>query len=505
MDTDVIVVGAGPVGLMLAVELHLGGARVRVYDRLAAATGESRALGFNRRAAESLDQRGLLARLAGIRWGPMGHFGGVRIDLSRLDDDHSGILGLPQARTEQMLTDWLAAQGVPVIRRHELTGVREAGNGVVAAFAEPGGGTEVRAHYLVGCDGARSTVRALAGIKASGPAATRGMYTAEITGVELRPRPIGERRPGGSMVVCTPVGDGRYRIVLHDRGLPSNPDPDALTFAEVADAWQRLTGESLHHGSAQWLWACGNAAAVAEQYRRGRIFLAGDAAHEMPPLAAWGLSAGLQDAVNLGWKLAAAVHGWAPPDLLDTYHTERHPIGRQLIADAQAASSLYLGDEAMEPIRSVLAELVTHTDAAEHLAGRGSGLGIRYDLGPGEHPLLGRRMPPHHQLTLPNGDTPRITDLLHPARPLLITTTTAHPTAHPWTDRIDIITGTWTHQPHPTLHTALIRPDGYLAWTAPGSTNDLTHALTRWFGAPQNGTGPSGPAPAAGPPRLDYG
>ncbi|WP_343885282.1 FAD-dependent monooxygenase, partial [Actinoallomurus spadix] len=391
MRTGVIVVGAGPVGLMLALELRLGGVDVTVYDRSAAPTGESRALGFNRRAAESLDQRGLLPRLGDFRWGPMGHFGGVRFDLGMLDEDHSGVLGLSQARTEEALAGRLAELGVPVRRGYEVTGFRETPDGVVVAFDGPDGRGEDTAAYLVGCDGAGSTVRALAGIDAPGREATRGMYTAEITGVAPRPRPIGERLPGGNMVVCTPMGDGRCRIVIHDRSLPPRPDPDTLTFAQVADAWQRLTGESIHDARAQWVWACGNATRLAAEYRRGRVFLAGDAAHEIPPLAAWGLSAGLQDAVNLGWKLAAAVGGRAPDGLLDTYHTERHPIGRRLIRDAQAASMLYLGDADMDPLRSVLSELVAYKDAAGHLAGIVSGLGIRYDMGPGDHPLLGKR------------------------------------------------------------------------------------------------------------------
>ena len=483
MQTDVIVVGAGPVGLMLAGELHLGGARVRVYDRLAAPTGESRALGFNRRAAESLDQRGLLPRLGAFRWGPMGHFGGVRIALDMLDDDHSGVLGLPQSRTEEMLAGWLNELGVPVRRRHELVGLRQTEHGVVATFDEPAGRVEETAAYLVGCDGAGSTVRALAGIGADATPATRGMYTAEVTGVALRPRPIGERLPGGNMVVCTPVGQGRYRIVIHDRALRPHPDPAALTFTEVADAWQRLTGESIHHGEAPWLWASGNSSAVADEYRRGRILLAGDAAHEMPPLAAWGLSAGLLDAVNLGWKLAAAVRGWAPDGLLDTYQAERHPIGRQLISNAKAASMLYLGDDGVEPLRRVLSDLTTAKAAAAHLIGLGSGLGIRYDTGPGDHPLLGRRMPPDHQLTLPDGTHTRIADLLHPARAVLVTTDTTTPPTHHWHDRVDTVTGTWTHQPDTPLDTVLIRPDGYVAWTSPGSTDTLTDTLTHWFGS----------------------
>ncbi|MFH0246480.1 FAD-dependent monooxygenase [Streptomyces sp. HK10] len=481
--TDVIVVGAGPVGLMLAGELRLGGVDVVVYDRLPAATGESRALGFNRRAAESLGQRGLLSRLGEFRWGPMGHFGGVRFDLGMLDEDHSGVLGLSQARTEEALGGWLAELGVPVRRGHEVTGLREVPEGVVVSFTGPGGPGEESAAYVVGCDGAGSTVRAMAGIPAPGWEATRGMYTAEITGVTLRPRPIGERLPGGSMVVCTPLGEGRYRVVIHDLALPVRPDPGSLTFAQVADAWRRLTGESIDHAEPQWLWACGNTAALAAEYRRGRVFLAGDAAHEIPPLAAWGLSAGLQDAVNLGWKLAAAVRGRAPEGLLDTYHAERHPVGRELIRNARAASKLYLGEDAMDPVREFMGELLAHRDTAEYVAGIVSGLGVRYDLGKGDHPLLGRRMPPESELTLPDGTRTRVADLLHTGQGLLITT--GNPTEHPTrdhTDQVDVITGTWTTDPDPALDTVLVRPDGYVAWTSPGSTDDLTHALDRWFG-----------------------
>jgi 2-polyprenyl-6-methoxyphenol hydroxylase-like FAD-dependent oxidoreductase len=485
MKSRVIIAGAGPVGLMLAGELRLGGVDVTVYDRLTAATGESRALGFNRRAAESLGQRGLLPRLGDFMWGPMGHFGGVRFDLGMLDEDHSGVLGLSQARTEEMLGNWLAGIGIPVRRGYEITGLRETPDGLVVTFDGPEGRGEDSAGYLVGCDGAQSTVRALAGIHAPGREATRGMYTAEITGVTLRPRPIGERLPGGNMVLCTPLGDGRYRIVIHDKSLPPRPDPGALTFTQVAEAWQRLTGESIQHAQAQWLWASGNAARLAAEYRRGRVFLAGDAAHEIPPLAAWGLSAGLQDAVNLGWKLAATINGWAPDGLLDTYHAERHPIGQQLLRNAQAASMLYLGDADMDPIRSVMGELVAYKDAAGHLAGMVSGLGIRYDVGPGEHPLLGLRMPPDRELIRPGGRRTTVAELLRAARGVLITTGgsgEAGPLAAGWADRVEVITGTWAPGQDAALDAVLIRPDGYVAWTSPGSDGDLAGAFGRWFG-----------------------
>jgi 2-polyprenyl-6-methoxyphenol hydroxylase-like FAD-dependent oxidoreductase len=418
----------------------------------------------------------------------MGHFGGVRIDLDLLDDNHSGVLGLSQARTEEMLAGWVADLGIPVRRGCEVTGLREEADGVVIAFDGPQGPGSASGRYVVGCDGPSSTVRSLAGIKADSWPATRGMYTAEITGVTLRPRPIGERLAGGNMVVCTPIGPGRYRIVVHDTSLPARPDPGALTFAQVAQAWQRLTGESIDDAQPLWLWACGNAAELACQYRLGRVLLAGDAAHAIPPLAAWGLSAGLQDAANLGWKLAATISGWAPDGLLDTYHVERQPIGGQLIRNAQTASMLYLGDAGMDPIRSVLSELMGYKDAAGHLAGIVSGLGISYDLGPGTNPLLGRRMPPERELIRPDGSRAPIGELLHDARGLLVVTAgrqadQADLAADGWGDRVDVVSGRWGPGPGPAPDGVLIRPDGYVAWTDPGTDHDLAEALAHWFGA----------------------
>jgi 2-polyprenyl-6-methoxyphenol hydroxylase-like FAD-dependent oxidoreductase len=483
VKAGVIVVGAGPVGLMLAGELRLGGADVVVYDKLPAPSGESRALGFTRRVAESFEQRGLLNRLGDLRWGQQGHFGGVRIDLGMLDEDHHGVLGMPQSRTEEMLGDWLTELGVPVRRGYEAVDFRETADGVVVVFDGPDGRHEDTAEYLVGCDGGQSTIRTVAGIAAPGWEATRGMYMADITGVEVRQRPIGERVPGGNMVLAVSLGDGYYRILIHDKSLRPRPDSDALTFTEIADAWQRMTGESLHRATARWMRAFSNAAGLAAEYRRGRVFLAGDAAHNTPPLAGWGLSTGIQDAVNLGWKLAAAVGGRAPDGLLDTYHLERHPLGQQLLRNTQAASLLYLTGDEMEPLRSVMRELVAYKDAAGHFAGMVSGLGVRYDMhAGGEHPLLGRRMPPDRELELPDGGRTDIAELLHPARGVFISTDGSGVAAG-WSDRVDFVTGSWVPdgRPDAALDAVLIRPDGYIAWAAPGG-GELSDALGRWFG-----------------------
>ncbi|WP_030460026.1 FAD-dependent monooxygenase [Kitasatospora sp. NRRL B-11411] len=489
MAKGAIIVGAGPVGLLLAGELRLGGADVVVYDRLPAPSGESRGLGFTSRTAEVFDQRGLLERLGDIRWGKQGHYGGVRIDFSLLEESHFGVMGLAQSVTEQMLGDWVAELGVEVRRGHELTALRETDEGVVLGFQGPDGYTEDTAAYVVGCDGGRSTVRTLAGIAFPGDEATRGLYLADVVGADLRMRPIGERIPGGGMVLSVTLEPGVDRIVIHEPGLRPQHGEGELAFSEVADAWQRLTGEDIHHASASWMCALTNATGLAEQYRKGRVLLAGDAAHDHAPLGAQGVSVGLQDAANLGWKLAAVLGGRAPESLLDTYHSERHPVGEQLMRDVHSMSLLYLSGEEMEPLRAVVRELVQLPDAARRLAGRVSGLHIRYDVGDGAHPFLGLRLAPHRAVERADGTRVRVAELLHAARGVLITTgadPAAAATASRWADRVDTVTGSWADQEadHADAPAALlVRPDGHIAWAAPDG-GDLEAALTRWFGAP---------------------
>ena len=490
METRVIVVGAGPVGLTLAGEIRLGGADVVVYDKLPAPSGESRALGFTKRVAESFDQRGLLGRLGEFRWGQRGHFGGIGIDLDMLDDDHHGVLGLPQSRTEEMLTDWCTELGVTIRRGYEAVGVSESDAGVTVVFEGPDGRHEDTAAYLVGCDGGQSTIRTLAGFETTGWESTRGMYMADVTGIELRPRPTGEYVPGGHMILDVSLGDGYYRVLIHDGSLPPHPDSDSLTFDDVADAWQRMTGDSIHHGKARWMAAFSNGAALAAEYRRGRILLCGDAAHDTPPLAGWGLSTGIQDAVNLGWKLAAVTTGAASETLLDTYHLERHPLGEQLLRNSHAATKLYLSGEELEPLRAVMRELMDDPSAAGHFAGMVSGLGVRYDMGEGAHPLLGLRLSPDRELVKADGTRTRVAELLHPGRGVLITTGAfdeAGRLAAAWSDRVDVVSGSWAEakdgeHPRPALDAVLVRPDGYIAWAAPDG-GDLADALDRWFGA----------------------
>ncbi|MFE9258769.1 FAD-dependent monooxygenase [Streptomyces sp. NPDC006879] len=488
MAKGVIVVGAGPVGLMLAGELRLGGADVVIYDRLPAPSGETRGLGFTGRTAEVFGQRGLLDRLGEFRWGKQGHFGGVRINFNALEESHYGVMGLAQSRTEEMLQGWLAELGVTVRRGYEVVDYRETDEGVTVVFDGPEGRGEESAQYLVGCDGAHSAVRKLAGIDFPGLPATRGVYLADVVGAQIPMRPIGERIPGGGMVLSVSLGGGVDRIVVHEPTVSAEQAKGGLTFEQVADAWERMTGERIHHASASWMAFLTNATGLAAEYRRGRVFLAGDAAHDHAPLGAQGVSVGIQDAVNLGWKLASVLRGWAPQSLLDTYHSERHPIGELLIRNTLAQSLLYLSGEEMEPLRGVMGELVRIPEAARHLAGLVSGLDIRYPVGEDGHPLLGLRLQPDRELERADGTRSSVAELLHAGRGVLVVAEPAVDVASAtgWADRVDVHTGAWVATDTPGGQempaAALLRPDGHVVWAAPGG-GDLAEALTRWFGA----------------------
>ncbi|GAA4009920.1 FAD-dependent monooxygenase [Streptomyces marokkonensis] len=492
MTKDAIVVGAGPVGLMLAGELRLGGADVAVYEKLPAPSGESRGVGFTRRAAEIFDQRQLLDRFGEVEWA-QGHFGGVRIDFGKLDDNHFSVRGIPQFHTEEILEAWLRELGVTVHRNHEITGFRQNTDEVTVQFTGPDGAGEESARYLVGCDGARSLVRNLAGIDFPGWGATRGMYMADVVGSGVQPRPIGERVEGG-MVMAFDLQNGVDRIVIHDENLRPHEDRSTLRFTDIADAWQRMTGESLHQAEVRWISSFTDTTRQASAYRAGRVFLAGDAAHIHMPAGAQGMSVGVQDAVNLGWKLAADITGWAPQGLLDTYHSERHPVGRMLMRNTRAQTRLYLSGAEMEPLRQVMGELVGIPEVARHLAGIVSGLDVRYDMGGATHPLAGLRMPPDQVLRRAGAGRVRIAELLHTGRPVLVVAesgaageATAR-CADGWADRVDVAVGTWDDAAAAGTglpQSVLLRPDGYVAWAAPGS-DSLPAALERWFGRPRS-------------------
>jgi bifunctional hydroxylase/dehydrase len=499
MDTDVIVIGAGPTGLMLAGELRLGGADVTVFERLTERSWESRGIGFTARATEVFHQRGLLERLENAEITRQGHFGGIPIDYGVLEGSHFGVRGVPQYKIEEMLEAWALELGVRLCRGYELTGVEDTGDGVTAVVRGPDGHLERSARYLVGCDGGRSTVRRLGGFDFPGSDATREMYLADVTGCDIRPRMIGELVPNG-MVMAAPLEKGYSRIIVCENGTPAPDKNSQVTFAEVADAWQRLTGESIHGGQARWVSGFTDATRQVTEYRRGRVLLAGDAAHIHLPAGGQGLSIGVQDAVNLGWKLAATVTGWAPDGLLDTYHSERHPVGARVLRNTRAQGTLNLSGKSVEPLRAVMSELIAIPAVARHLSGMVSGLDIRYDMGEQGHPLLGARMA-DRELDLAGGGREQIARLLHTARGVLVTADDCDETsrcAAGWSDRVELVRvkgfPAGPEEGAVTTESVLIRPDGYVAWAAPGG-GQLAQALHRWFGAARQARGAKDPEP----------
>ncbi|MCO5995396.1 FAD-dependent monooxygenase [Actinoallomurus rhizosphaericola] len=492
MDTDVIIVGAGPTGLMLAGELRLGGAEVTVFERRTERSWESRGIGFTARATEILDQRGLLERLENAEITRQGHFGGIPIDYGVLEGSHFGVRGVPQYKLEEMLEGWALELGVSLRRGYEVTGVEDTGDGVTAVVEGPDGRGACSARYLVGCDGGRSTVRELVGFDFAGSDATREMYLADVTGCDIRPRMIGELVPNG-MVMSAALEKGYHRIIVCENGTPPPDRNRQVTFADVADAWQRLTGESIHGGEARWVSSFTDATRQATEYRRGRVLLAGDAAHIHLPAGGQGLSVGVQDAVNLGWKLAATVRGWAPDGLLDTYHGERHPVGERVLRNTRAQGTLNLSGKSVEPLRAVMTELVAIPAVARHLSGMVSGFDIRYDVGDQGHPLLGARVA-DRELELAGGGRERIARLLHPARGVLVTADDSGEVgrcAAGWSDRVETVRvksfPAGPEEGGAATESVLIRPDGYVAWAAPGAGR-LAEALRRWFGEARRST-----------------
>jgi bifunctional hydroxylase/dehydrase len=484
MDASVIVVGAGPAGLMLAGELRLAGVDVLVLERLPERTGESRGIGFTVRTMEVFDQRGLLPRFGDFETSTAGHFGGLPLDLTVLGAAHGAARTVPQSRTETVLEAWARELGADIRRGHQVTALTEDAHGV--SVGVEGSTTALRARYVVGCDGGRSTVRRLAGFDFPGTPATTELYLADVRGVDLPPKMTADPSAGG-LVMIAPLPGGITRIIAGERGTPPVRRTGPPEFSEVADVFKRLTGTDISAAEPVWVSAFTDAARQVTQYRRGRTLIAGDAAHVHLPAGGQGMNTSVQDSVNLGWKLAAVVKGTAPDSLLDTYHGERHPVGRTLLASTRAQSLLILGGEDVTPVREILTELLGHTEVARHLAARVSGLDIRYDVGGGPHPLLGARLP---RLALDHGTRRRTsTELLRTGRGLLLDLAdnpTLRRRARDWTDRVDIVTATPREVPDDSpLHrttAALVRPDGHVAWAAPGSHHDLPTALERWFG-----------------------
>ena len=496
--TRVIVVGAGPVGLMLAGELRLAGAEVLVLERLTEPTGESRASTLHARTMEILAARGLLEPFGEIPGEHMGHFGGIPLDLT-LPGRYPGQWKVTQIRLEEQLGTWARELGADVRRGHVLTGLDAGPDAVmVTARGEDGATRHFRAAYVVGCDGETSTVRRLGGFAFVGTDASRRLLRADVAGLEIPGRRF-QRLPGG-LAVAARRPDGVTRVMVHEFGAP--PGCGTPRFDDITGAWARVTGEDISGGTPLWVNAFHDGSRQVTALRDRRVLLAGDAAHQQMPIGGQALNLGLQDAVNLGWKLGAEVAGTAPEGLLDSYHAERHAVGRRVLANIRAQALLLLGGPEVDASRAVLAELMDEEPVRAHLAGMISGLDIRYDVGPGTHPLLGRRLP-HWRLGTPQNPFTSTSSLNSGRGLLLVPDGGARgredpcSQAAPWADRVRTVTTPSVPGAVGPDTALLVRPDGCVVWAAGGGT-DLTQALERWFGAP----GPRTSAPSDGPTAL---
>ncbi|UQI49332.1 FAD-dependent monooxygenase [Streptomyces sp. HU2014] len=499
MDTGVLVVGAGPTGLLLACELALAGVRTLVIDKRPKPHRESRALNLHPRSIELMDMRGLAGRfLAAGRTVPGWQFAVSLkrpLDFTALDTRHPYALLLAQARTEALLAERARELGVEIRRGHEAVALRQYAGGVETEASGPGGPVVIRSAYVVGCDGGRSFVRQAAGIGFPG---TRETMTAVVGDFAVADHAHNERaRRNGVLVSRLEAGLTRY-VVMDPRRIRV-PSTEPVTPEEFRSSLVRVCGSDCGIGDPRWLSRFGNTTRLAARYRSGRVLLAGDAAHIHFPVGAQGLNTGLQDAMNLGWKLAATVRGWAPPGLLDTYHAERHPVGHAVTTGTRAQTLLVelpLTEQYAGPARylcELLDTLLGMEDVNRHLAGRISALDTVYPpTAPDADPLSGRRMP-DIGLTTAAGPT-RVHELLRDGRFVLLGLgggqpphTAATPASSARARGVDA----QGHGDHPDLTDVseiLIRPDGHIAWatraTDPRDLHaDRAGALTAWTGA----------------------
>jgi 2-polyprenyl-6-methoxyphenol hydroxylase-like FAD-dependent oxidoreductase len=480
-DRSVVVAGGGPTGMMLAGELTLAGIDVVIVERRASREVESsRAGGLHSRTIEVLDQRGIAERfLAEGQAMQVQAFAGIPLDISDFPTRHNYGLALWQRRFERILAAWIAELGVPIARTREVTGFEQDDAGVHVAFEK---GESLRADYLVGCDGGRSVIRTAAGIEFPGWEPTTSWLIAEV---DMETEPEFGLHPAGGGIGRVADG-GQIRVVLKDQHLELDDTP---TLRHLSEALVGAYGTDFGVHSPTWISRFTDATRQAASYRTGRVLLAGDAAHVHPPQGGQGLNLGVQDAVNLGWKLAQVVKGISPDALLDTYQAERHPVGARVLRNTMAQVALGNTDERTKALRDIVSELLALDAPRKKIAGMISGLDIHYDMGPG-HPLLGRRMP---DLELVTGAGPRrVFTLLHDARPVFLTFGgSCGFDLSLWRDRVRVVDATYEgvwELPlvgRVTAPTAvLIRPDGHVAWVGQRRHPGLADALTTWFGPP---------------------
>ncbi len=480
----VVIAGAGPTGLMLAGELALAGIDVAIVERrVSRDLPGSRAGGLHSRSIEVLDQRGIAERfLSQGQTAQVQSFGHIPLDISDFPTRHPYGLGLWQNHIERILAEWVGELEVPIHRGREVTGFVQDDTGVDVEMSD--GGT-LRAEYLVGCDGGRSAVRRAAGIEFAGWGPSTTSIIAEV---ELSEEPEwGIRRDEKGIHSLSRMGDGGPVRALVSEGYGGQTGEPTLR--DLSNALIAVWGTDYGVHSATWISRFTDAARQAVSYRDRRVLLAGDAAHVHYPVGGQGLNTGLQDAVNLGWKLAQVVKRTSPETLLDTYHAERHPVAARVLHNTLAQVLFMPSTARIDALRDILSDLLRMDEPRKRIAGMICGLDIHYDLGDG-HPLLGRRMPDLDLFTA--GGPLRVFTLLHDARPVLLNL--GEPGRFditPWTDRVQLVDaeygGEWELPvlgPVTAPTAVLIRPDGHVAWVGERTDDGLDGALTTWFGHP---------------------
>ena len=463
--------------MMLAADLTLASTDVLIVERRPSFELESsRSRGLHSRTIEVLDQRGVVDRfLAEGKAVQVQAFAGVPLDISDFPTRHNYGMALLQSHFERIMSGWLDELGVPILRERAVTGFAQDDGGVDVPLSD---GTSLRAQYLIGCDGGRSVVRKAAGIEFAGWDPTTCWIHAEV---EMAEQPEFGLRGGGGI---GPAEGGRVGVTLIEPDVDRTDEP---TLEDLRAALIRVDGTDHGVHSPRFISRFTDMTRQAVAYRSGRVLVAGDAAHVHPPMGGQGLNIGVQDSVNLGWKLAQVVKGTSPVSLLDTYQAERHPVGARVLRTTMAQRALGATDERTVALRDLLTELLTMEEPRKHIAGMISGLDVHYDLGEG-HPMLGRRMP-DLDLATANGPV-RVFELLHDARPVLLNLGDAGPLdIAAWAERVPLVdasyAGPWEL---PVLgevsapSAVLIRPDGHVAWVGEGRDAGLRDALTRWFG-----------------------